>query len=70
MNSRNTVFLTTIGLWVAVAVALGYWRMFYAWRWGAGFAFIVRYLPILVLILAVVLVVELLYFDRKVRNGD
>ena len=70
MNSRTSVFVATICLWVAVTVVLGYWRMFYAWRLGAFFVFLVRYLPILVLILAVVLISEFLYFDRKLRNGD
>jgi hypothetical protein len=69
MNSRILVFLTTIGLWFAVTVALGYWRMFYAWRLGAFFVFFMRYLPILALILAVALISEFLYFNRKLRNG-
>ena len=70
MNSRTNTFLTKIGLWVAVAVALGYWRMFYAWRFGAFYFFFFHYLPILLLILLIVLISEFLYFDRKLRNGE
>jgi ABC-type amino acid transport system permease subunit len=70
MDSRTNTFLATIGLWIAVVVALGYWRMFYAWRWGAAYVFFFRYLPVLVLILVLVLVLEAFYFGRKLRNGD
>jgi len=44
--------------------------MFYAWRLGAFFVFFMRYLPILALILAVALISEFLYFNRKLRNGE
>jgi ABC-type amino acid transport system permease subunit len=70
MDSRTNTLLATIGLWVAVVVALGYWRMSYAWQWGATYVFFFRYLPILVLILVLVLVSEMFYFGRKLRNGD
>ena len=70
MNLRTSVFLATIGFWVAVVVALGYWRMFYAWHWGVSFVFFFRYLPILVLILVAVLVSEFWYLGRKLRNGS
>jgi hypothetical protein len=70
MNSRTTVLLATVGLWVVVVLAVGYWRMFYAWRLGAAFLFFFQYIPVLSLILAVVLSSELLYFHRVHRNRE
>ena len=70
MNSRTRLFLVTIGLWVAVVIALGYWRMFYAWRLGAFYSFFVHYMPLLLLFLFIVVISESWYFDRKLSNGD
>lgn len=70
MNSRTRLFLVTISLWVAVVVALGYWRMFYAWRLGAFYSFFVHYMPILGLVLLIVVISEFFYFDRRLSNGD
>ena len=55
MKSQTRVLFATVGMWLVVAVALGYWRMFYAWRWGAAIVFFFQYMPLLVLILAVIL---------------
>jgi hypothetical protein len=35
MRLRRTTLLVTISLWIVLVVALGYWRIFYEWRWGA-----------------------------------
>jgi hypothetical protein len=55
-------------MWLVVAFALGYWRMFYAWRWGAAFIFFLQYMPVLVLILAVILLSEFLYLRRNLAK--
>ena len=70
MNSRTRLFLVTIGLWLAVVVTLGYWRMFYAWHLGAFYSFFFHYMPILVLVLLIVVISEFFYFDRRLSNGD
>jgi hypothetical protein len=70
MNPRTTVLLATVGMWLVFAAALGYWRMIYAWRWGAVFIFFFQYMPVLVLILAVILLSEFLYFRRNLENRE
>ena len=65
MKSQTRVLFATVGMWLVVAVALGYWRMFYAWRWGAAFIFFLQYMPVLVLSLAVILLSEFLYLRRN-----
>jgi hypothetical protein len=65
MNSQSKVLFGTVGMWLIVAVALGYWRMFYAWRWGGAFIFFFQYIPVLVLILVIILLSEFLYLRRN-----
>ena len=67
MKLRNYL-LTTLGLWILIVVAFGYWRMFYAWRWGSVWVFMFQYVPALTLSLAIVVLLELLYFRRKTRS--
>jgi hypothetical protein len=57
--------MATVLLWLAVVVAVGYWRLFYAWRFGNGLTFFTQFFPRLVLILIAVLVLEYYYFRRK-----
>ena len=64
MRLRN-LRLITIVLWVAIATALGYWRIFYAWHLGAGYVFFFYYIPILTLILITALSFEYFYFRKK-----
>ena len=70
MKSQTRVLFATVGMWLVVAVALGYWRMFYAWRWGAAIVFFFQYMPLLVLILAVILLSEFLYLRRDPRKEN
>jgi len=70
MKSQTRVLFATVGMWLVVAVALGYWRMFYAWRWGAAIVFFFQYMPLLVLILAVILLSEFLYLSRNPRKRE
>jgi hypothetical protein len=64
MKSR-TLILATIALWVTLVFAVGYWKLSYAWRWGAAMVFFVVYVPILSVLLAVVLSLEIFLGRRK-----
>jgi hypothetical protein len=55
----------TVLVWLVVVVALGYWRMFYAWRWGNLLIFATQLFPRLVLILVAVLAAEYFYFRDR-----
>jgi hypothetical protein len=57
--------VTTVLLWIVVVVAVAYWRLFYAWRFGSGLIFFGRLFPGLVLILIAALVLEYFYFRDK-----
>jgi hypothetical protein len=57
--------LVTVSLWLLLVVALGYWRMFYAWRLGSVIVFLSIYLPILALLLLIALLLQNLYFARR-----
>ena len=61
----RTLLLITIGLWLIVVVALGYWRMFYAWHLGNAAIFFLHSLPLLVLGLLLILIVEALFSRSK-----
>jgi hypothetical protein len=61
---RDRVVLATLVAWVLLVVAIGYWRMFYAWRLGSTFQFFFHYMPILIAALVVVLLVEGLFLRR------
>jgi hypothetical protein len=56
--------LATLAAWAVLVVAIGYWRMFYAWRLGSTFQFFFLYMPILIAVLVVVLSVEGLFLRR------
>ena len=57
--------LVTVVVWLLLVAALGYWRMFYAWRWGSFGVFFLEYMPALVLLLVVLVVFQSLYFRRQ-----
>jgi len=57
--------LITIGFWLMVVVALGYWRMYYAWHLGNAVIFFLHSLPLLVLGLALILILETLFSRSK-----
>jgi len=56
--------LATLAAWALLVVAIGYWRMFYAWRLGSAFQFFFHYMPILIAVLIVVLSLEGLLLRR------
>jgi hypothetical protein len=62
---RKPPIMATVLLWLAVVVAMGYWRLFYAWRFGNGLIFFTQFFPRLVLALIAVLVLEYFYFRHK-----
>jgi len=52
---RGRVLATTLAAWAVLVVAIGYWRIFYAWRVGSTFRFVLHDMPILFAVLVVVL---------------
>ena len=64
MESKPPI-TATILVWLAVVVAVGYWRVFYAWRLGNGLIFFTQFFPRLVLILIAVLALEYFYFRAR-----
>jgi len=58
----RTLLPITIGSWLLVVIALGYWRMFYAWRLGNAAIFFLHSLPLLVLGLLLIVILETLFF--------
>jgi len=55
----------TVALWLLVVIAIGYWRLDYAWHWGDFLIFFFHSLPLLVLSLGVIIIVEALLFRAK-----
>ena len=55
----------TIGLWLLAVIAVGYWRLFYAWHLGNGAIFFFHSLPLLVLSLLLIVILETLFFRSK-----
>jgi hypothetical protein len=56
----------TLAVWLLSVVALGSWRMFYAWHVGSVMTFFLRSLPLSILSLIVIVIIEILLFRRKV----
>jgi len=61
---RDRIVLATLAVWVLLVLAIGYWRMFYAWRLGNTIQFFFHYMPILIAVLLVLLLVEGLFLRR------
>jgi hypothetical protein len=61
MKLQSRLLLITIAVWLLLVLALGYWRMVYAWKWGSFAVFFTQYVPLLGLSLIILLVVEMLY---------
>jgi len=63
LKLRN--LLIAVALWLLLVAAIGYWRMFYAWHWGAVWVFFFEYVPILALILIGVLAFEFWFGGQR-----
>jgi hypothetical protein len=61
----RTLLLITIGLWLLLVSAFGYWRMVYAWQLGNDVMFFFHALPLFAVSLIVIVVVEALVFHFK-----
>ncbi|GEM_PF-6185638 len=61
----RTLIVVTLGVGVAIIVALGFWRVTYAWRPGALALLLFRDIPLTVCSVIVVLVLELLIFRKE-----
>jgi hypothetical protein len=62
---RDRVLAATLAARAVLVVAIGYWRMFYAWRVGSTFRFVLHDMTILIAVLVVVLSVEGLFLRRS-----
>jgi len=62
MLRKRPPILLTVVVWLAIVLALGFWRLFYAWRFGSLLQFLGQAFPRLVVILIVILVFESFYF--------
>ena len=65
MKLRTGILLATVGEWLVLVVAVGYWCTVRHWRLGAILTFAFRTYPLFVLFLVGLISVELLYFSRK-----
>jgi len=61
----RTLLLITIGLWLLLVVAFGYWRMVYAWHWGNDMLFFFHALPLFGLGLIVIVILEILLLRSR-----
>jgi len=67
MRKRPPIVLTVV-VWLAFVLVLGFWRLFYAWRFGNLLQFLAQDFPRLVVILIAVLLFESFYFRRQQRG--
>jgi hypothetical protein len=65
MQIKRPPILLTIIVWLAIVLALGFWRLSYAWHVGNLLQFLSQTWPRMILILIVVLVCEYYYFRDK-----
>lgn len=61
----RTLLLITVGFWLLMVIALGYWRMYHAWHWGNDLTFFFHSLPLLVLGLVLIVILETLFFRSR-----
>jgi hypothetical protein len=65
MQTKHLAILLTLIVWLAIILALGFWRLVYAWHVGNFLEYISQDWPRMILILIVVLVCEYFYFRDR-----